>query len=502
MTGALQIGRPRLAIAAGAALVGALALAAVLALQNAGYKGWIVLAAAGLLPAIAAATGRPKEMLLFGWVVSLTYNRQYYLFEGLVGYQGLEGPYVMVADLCMAGLFGLWLWERIQRRPAETMRSAPLWPWYLPFAAACFLSIFDAARPDWAAFEMFRIVKIGLVLFYVRRNFGRREWRLTLVALTAAACFQSAVGIKEIGTGQAGVFGSQLAAADSPDFIEHFENGAFTAGVRGQGTLAHPPYLSCYLLLVLPVLLAVSLTAPRRRAAIAATAFLLSAGGLASTMSRLPAVLACLEVALVLAALVLLRQVAVQRAIGIAALGLLLVALCVLPFRNKIVDRATGDFQESVELRRDGLRASLAAIADRPLTGFGLNNTAFYLPKYFPDMAWGLVTEEFAAHTLHLRAPIALGNGLLHVVEETGVLGFLGFLILIAGAFVSGFRSVARTAGEHRAVCLALMAGMGAVLCEQVIDAPLWVDSVLYTFVLYIGMLNVGGGLFEKGRAA
>ncbi|HEV2446174.1 MAG TPA: O-antigen ligase family protein [Candidatus Sulfopaludibacter sp.] len=493
----------QLATLASAGLVGAGMLVAVLRLQEASYKAWVVLIAIAVAPTVLAVIGRPKELLLFGWVFSLTYNRQYFIFEPLVGYQGTEGPYVLLSDVCLAGLFGLWLYERMMRRTTESARSAPLWPWYLPFATVCFLSIFDAARPEWAAFEMIRIVKIGLVLYYVRHNFGRKEWYVTLAALGAAACFQSAVAIKEMVTGKQGLIGLSQPDIGVPGLIEHFEGGAFTGGVRGSGTMAHPPYLSCYLLLVIPVLLAVSLSAARRRRALAAaTGFLLASGGLAATLSRAPWVIACLQAVLVLGAMVLLRQVAVQRALAALILGSFVLLIALVPYRDKLMERLTGDFKESMQFREDGLRASLAAIEDRPILGFGLNNTAVYLGQYMPEMEWGLSTEEFASRELHLRAPITLGNGFLHVLEETGVLGFLGFLLLVLGAFVTGFRAMARTAGEPRAVCFALMVGILGALAEQVVDAPLWVDPVLFTFVLFIGMLNVAGALFGNGAGS
>src|SRR5712692_2488479 len=34
---------------------------------------------------------RPKETFLFGWVFSLTYNRQYFVFDGLLGNNGMQG---------------------------------------------------------------------------------------------------------------------------------------------------------------------------------------------------------------------------------------------------------------------------------------------------------------------------------------------------------------------------------------------------------------------------
>jgi O-antigen ligase len=212
-------------------------------------------------------------------------------------------------------------------------------------------------------------------------------------------------------------------------------------------------------------------------------------------------VLSCLEILAVFGALVFLRMVSLQRALGCVILGSCFLLTALVPFQDKIVKRLTGDFEDSVQFRENGVRASLAAIAERPMLGFGLNNTACYLVKYLPEFDWALSTEQFATRVLHLRAPISLGNGFLHLLEETGILGFLGFVVLVFGALVSGVRSVARTVGEPRAVCCGLMIGMLGVLGEQFVDTPLWVDPVLFTFVLFIGMLNVAGVLFPKAGA-
>ena len=475
-------------------------LAAVLQLQDAPYKSWAVLVGIAVMPTVMVVTGRPKEILLFGWVLALTYNRQYYVFESLVGYNGTQGPYVLLSDVCLAGLFGWWLFERIFRRPDDRPRGAPLWPWLFPFAAICLLSTFEADRPDWGLYEMIRIGKIGLILYYVRRNFGRREWSITLAALGCAVFFQSAVAIKEVITGKAGVLGIASDTSAAPAFVQNFEAGGFTGMVRGMGTLAHPPYLACYLLLLLPVLLALAFTAPRRRAAMFAAAFLAGCGGLAATLSRGPWMLAAVEMVLVIAGLVLLRQVALQRALGLVIVGGFVLMLALLPVKDKLMNRITGDFSESLRYREQGTRAAWNAIDDHPLLGLGLNNTELHFVKYLPEMDWALVTEDFATHTLHLRAPVALGNGFLHVAEETGLLGLGAFLFFVVGALGVGMRSLARTGGEHRAVCLGLMVGILGALGEQFVDTPLWVDPNLYTFALSIGLLSVAAPLFSRGR--
>jgi O-antigen ligase len=491
---------PKAALFTAAAAIGIGWLLVVLQLQNAGYKAWVLVLAVLALGIIIAVTRRPKELLLFGWVFSLTYNRQYFVFEPLVGYNGTAGPYVILADACLIGLLGWWLFEHLFRRTKEGPTPAPAWPWYLPFAAVCFLSVFAAVRVDWSLYEFVRILKMGLVLFYVRHNVRGREWRIVLAALACAVCFQSAVAIKEITTGRLGVIGlSKVAGA--PDLVEeNFAGGKFT-GVRGMGTLAHPPYLACYLLLVLPLLLALTYGVKERGRAVAfGFAFLLGCGGLVATLSRWPWIVAALQTALLLAGLVWLRLVSFRRAAGFLVLGVTVTAAGLLPFNDKIIARFTGDFTESVQWREQGTQASLAAIADHPLLGFGLNNTSLYIHAYMPEMEWGLESDEFASRTLHLRAPVALANGFLYVVEQTGILGAIGFLILVAGGISAGIRALAQTADECRAICLGLMIGILGALIEQLVDAPLWVDTNLYTFTLYLGLLNNAPVIFGAGN--
>jgi len=477
-------------------------LAIVLQLQDATYKMWVIVIVMALVPAALVISKRPKEVLLFGWVFSLTYNRQYYVFERVVGYNGTQGPYVMLPDVCLIGLFAYWMYERLVGKPDDTPRGAPLWPWFAPFAAICFLSIFPSERPDWGFYEMLRIAKMGLVLFYIRRNFGRREWMVSLAALALAVSFQSAVGIKELITGKAGVIGAEQVGGDV-SFLKHFAQGAFTSGiVRGQGTLSHPPYLACYLLMVIPVLLALALTASsRRRALLYGLAFLLGCGGLASTLSRAPWLLAAVQIVLVVIIMVVKGRFPLQRALGLGIVGSCILGVALIPVRGKLMARLTGDFTESVNYREEGIEASWTVIQKYPLLGLGLNNTELYFVKYMPDMDWALSTEDFATRTLHLRAPIVLGNGLLHVAEETGLLGLAAFIFLIIGTFVVGIRSASVTTDECWPACVGIMLGIMGALGEQFVDAPFWIDSVLFTFALYVGMLSVAAPLFRRTPA-
>jgi putative inorganic carbon (hco3(-)) transporter len=486
-----------------AAGVGLAALAGVIALEGSDYKVWVVAMAAVLSLPLLVVLKRARVILLFCWVFALSYNRQYFVFESLVGYQGTSGPYVMLADICLAGLLGLWLYDRTRRGPAAAIGRS-FWPWFLPFAAACFLSVFVADRTDWALFEMLRIVKMGVLLAYIRHNFGRAEWMTCVLALSLAISFQSAVAIKEVATQKQGVIGSQDLAEESgeEDLASHFEGGKFYGMIRGVGTLAHPPYLACFLLLGMPPLLALALTARRRRAMLCGIAFLIACGGMVCTMSRFPAILAVGQIVVVVVALAGMRILPVKHALGVTILTLFIAALAVLPFEKKIMDRMKGDFDESVQYRWDGFDAAVSAIEDHPFLGLGLNNTKLHFHKYLPAFDWAFSTEDFATHLLHLRAPVAFSNGFLFIGEQTGVIGFVAFLIFVGGALVTGVWATARTSGEPRVICLGLVVGMLGALGEQIIDTPLWVDPNLYIFTLFAGMVCVAPQIFAEPRAS
>jgi O-antigen ligase len=230
-------------------------------------------------------------------------------------------------------------------------------------------------------------------------------------------------------------------------------------------------------------------------------AFLLACGGLVCTYSRFPVFLAVAQIAIVLAALAGMRILPVKQALGMTVLALFIAGLAVIPFEQKIMDRVKGDFDESVRYRTEGAHASLSAIEDHPFFGMGLNNTKLYFHRYLPEFDWAFSTEDFATHFLHLRAPVAFGNGFLFIAEQTGVIGFAAFLVFIAGALVTGVRAIADTPGQPRVICLGLVVGMLGALGEQIIDTPLWVDPNLYLFTLFAGMLCVAPQIFAEPRA-
>lgn len=463
----------------------------------------LAIVAAGLVALCVAALGtrRPKLVLLFAWIVSLTYNRQYFTFEAFAGNNGAQGPYWIIADLFLLLLLVLWAYERVVLKRVSRTNAAPAHLFFLPLAFAGLVSALGADRPDWALYELVRAVKVLVILLYVRANFTREEWVTSAVALTLAAVMQAGLGTAEVATkrsGLMGVLGFSQPAADLPEELQQ-EN--FYGWHRATGTMNHPPNLACYLLLILPLPLAFALTATDQRVrTLCALAGLVALVGLACTLSRWPWVLAAGQIALLVLALTWTGLLPVQRTLGLAAVGTFVALVTILPLSNFIVDRMTRDLSRSVEFRENENKVAMAMFADHPLTGVGLNNYILHLAKYGSEMVWALDNPDIAVKRLRVRFIAAPQNGFLLPLAEMGIAGLCAFLFYLAGVVALGVRAVAHSDGWRRPAVIGLLIGILGVVAQQVVDYSFWVDPVFYSFALVAAMLATAPVLTTQAR--
>ncbi len=433
---------------------------------------------------------RPKEVFLFGFLFSLTYNRQFFVLQGWAN-SGMQGPYIIVADIFLLALFATWLYESAVLKIPSKPLGGRLWPWYVPFAAACILSLFVAARMDWTAFELIRVLKVGLLLWYCRYNLKRREWWICAAGIGTALSAQSVLGILEVTFKKSGVmwlFGGGTAENIVP---EAFSEEAFYGFRRATATMNHPPNLACYLLLTIPLVAALGLThSDRRWRYVSALATLLGLTCLGCTMSRWPWALMVGMLAILIVGLAWLRCITIKRAIAVIALAGVVGSGVGLILADRIYERFTGDFSKSVEQRKKGNQAALDMLVDNNvLLGVGLNNYRIHMLKYEPEAAW-VDENEFIAVQSHLRFIAGPLNGFLLVLSEEGVLGLTTWLIYVFGITIVAFRAISITTGYRRAAMLGLLIGFAGVIAQEAVDYSYWVDPILYTATIIVGMLN------------
>ena len=446
--------------------------------------------------AVAAVSRHGRSVFLFAWVLSLTYNRQFWSFAPIVGDHGAFGPYWMVSDLLLLLLLLLWVADAAILKRPQRVQAGRFLPWYGPFAVVAALSVLGAAEPAWAIGDLVRVAKLGLVLMYFRYNVGPREWWVVVAALGTALAAQSVLGILEVLSGRTGVlwiFGLQeTEAREALGFEELF--GGWT---RATGTLAHPPYLAAFMLLTVPIFCSLALTLKdRRNHWLCAGVAVLGLVGLCCTLARLAIVLMMLQLILLVGALTRRGMLPLTRALAAGAGAGLVLGVLGTVSADLIHDRLTRDLGPSVDQRVEEYRVAIDMLSDHPLLGVGLNNYAAHMQRYGSRVAWGIERRwhEASLRVTHMRLLAGPLNGFLYVATVTGLLGLAAFLWLAAGGLIlAGRAAAAHPHAPVRAVCLGSMVGMVGMYLHQALSYDIWVDTVISVWIVMIGLAGCAG---------
>ena len=451
-----------------AALVGLCACAAVVQLQGLSRQRIGLGLLALVVVVIALLSRQTKVVLLFAWVLSVGHYRRY----ELPAIAGVEGLYCLPADFCLLALYGWWAYELIVLKRPLAPQGPAFWRWGALWAVVLVVSAAQADDLWRSAGEFFRILEVLLILLFCRYNLGRRQWWSCAVALGLSACLQGAVGVLQVTTGK---------------LLPPQEEGAW---IRAFGTMNHPNVLATFLLLLSPMLLALLVGArrPGLRAACALgalPAFL----GLGLTLSRWPWALALMQTALVLTGFMLMGSLRLKQVLGAIPVGAVILVILLLPVRQKVIDRLTGDLRDSIEFRSELGAMALQMVAQKPFFGVGLNNFTIQLvnhaPRYGPEAEQA--EEQIQKGT---RNPMVVHNLYLLLLAETGILGFAAFVLFILKALGRGIQAVRSSEGALRSASLGLLVGMIGSLGHMMTDFTLWFEPPLFSFALVAGMLN------------
>jgi O-antigen ligase len=211
--------------------------------------------------------------------------------------------------------------------------------------------------------------------------------------------------------------------------------------------------------------------------------------GLACTLSRWPWALTMLQIGLILVTLTAMRLLSAQRAIGLSVVAAFAGAMTLLPMSNFIYERITRDLKASLDHRAKDRRVALEIFGESPLLGVGLNNYSAHVIKYDPEMEWALENEDVARTMMNVRVFAALHNFYLFLLAESGIIGLTALLFFFFGVVRTGARAVRATDGNYKPACLGLLLGILGVLAQGFVDFSLWIEPILYSFVLAIALL-------------
>jgi O-antigen ligase len=408
-----------------------------------------------------AITRQFRRAMIFGWVLSQSYFRTFSPAGDPVSLTSFD-PYLTVSDFFLLALLGVAVWERVFLMQKRTPRGPAMWLWALPFFLTALLSTANAERFDWAAFEIFRLAKLLLVLILLRRLIRSSfDWWLAIAALATSGCLQALFGLFQLATHTA----ITLAGESAP---------------RALGSMGHPNTFSSYLELIWPVcgILALTPGAPKRRWPAAAASVLMLVG-IAVAQSRAVWIVAAGQTMLLLAGAAGLRLVPVKRALGLAIVFFVTGSLTLAPFAPQIERRLFSNLRESVEFRDAFDALALRMYLDRPWIGGG--------PRQFP--------LRFAPHARELYGsladkvpPFPVHNFYLLEMVEYGPFGLGAFLAFIVAVYVYAARRL-RSPPAVRAATFGICVGIAGILVHQLSELVLILDPNLYTFGTMVALL-------------
>ena len=468
---------------AGLVLAGIVCAAGVAVLPELGLKVMVGLAAIAGAVTLAVGLGRPREVLLAAYIAALSYNRQYFSFDAILGDSGTQGLYWIVADPVLAMLLLSSLVARDDTAGDHAPLGAVLLP-ILPFLFVCCVSSMMATRPDWAANDTYRVIKFAILLAWLHWNMNRSLWLTAIVTLAVVGLLQSLLGLTQVLLkGEASLLAMAGLATQTGGIETEIEN-------RARGTLGHPNMFAPYLLMLVPAAFGMALFTRQRLLCLVGLGLtVIGLVGVFVSKSRAP--IALLGFALVLVAItaVYMRALSVRVFLGAAIILTAIGALAILPLLEQIIERIQGDLVSSVTFRSDFNTAATLIWNDHPIWGIGPNNLNLDLRRHFPLLA-DLVrdTEQFR-DAGNARSP-TVHNVYYLMLAETGLLGLAAFLFLVGASLTRAVGAAARTEGAVRGLCIGIAIGLFAQFLQQMVDFSLWYDVCWFTFAILLAIVG------------
>jgi O-antigen ligase len=386
----------------------------------------------GLLFAVIA-WWRPSLGVL-GLLVSLP------LITVEVGFGDVEKTF-STDKLALGAVAAAWLVRRAGLPAAWPLARVPAVRAWMVFLGVVSLSVIGGGlAPDqiWGAAKQL----VYALVFVAALDVFSREPRLVKPALAGAGVAGGVVGFLALVEWLARKLGVAVPLA--------FKEGTMVDESFGS-TVAHMNFLSGYVILLLPLLVALAVTAGRRTraVAVAGAAVMLLALVYANSIGAWIGLTAAAVLAAVLAA----RSSLPGRG------RLLVAAMCagvMLAGVGVGIRKFPGE-SYSVPVRVAAYRIGLAAIAERPLLGFGSNGYRRESSR-LERQIYGRMLGFHYAHE-----PLSAHSSYLDVGVERGLPGLAAFLAVLLAVLVPGSRAALRAADpERRVLLLGLVAGLTA----------------------------------------
>ncbi len=361
------------------------------------------------------------------------------------------GPVKLTTSAALIGiLLIVWL-VRLGLPDPPPLRTTPLDMPVLFFVGATMLSLFGlTGHVDEQLVGLLKALG-GFLLFFLASQIVRAWSDLWLVIGAVLA-----TGLLQAGTLSVQVLsGSQIVSEQT----------------RAAGTLVQPNLFAGYLVLTIPLLVAIGVAFRQRWASFpTAVATLILSIALVATLSR-SGWLGLLAGTLLLGVLLGERRWRIA-AIAVTVAAVLLIAGLVGPIGDRLAPHASGPW-EMLLSRWSVWMAAVGMTAHHPVFGVGVSNFQYFYPLHSGD--------QFGLNHAH--------NLFLNIAAERGLPALLAFGILVVALFQTLLR-VLRTAGTvmDRALVAGLVASLAAYLVHSIFEVSYYDYKVLLLFWLLLAV--------------
>ncbi len=380
------------------------------------------------------------------WEIPLQLDKYLMFRESDSELGALAGINISVTTVALVILYTAWLFRAAAHR-ARNRQPVILGIPMLAYVAFVALSILAASVPILAVFDLFLLVQAYALFFYLaNRIHDRYDLVFCLMVLVVTLLTQSIL-----------VFG--LAALGASAHGQRYDFGPLSLSVwadgRVAGTLVSAVVCGSVMAFLWVPTLALTLTLKHRHLWL--LAFVTTGAGLLAvilTQTR-GAILNIAIGGMIVGLPMLVRGWLPKWTIYAVLLGGL---LCAYPLGRVVSDRVLGDDNGSAESRKHLSLIAVEMIKDHPIFGYGAGNCHLAAQKY-ADQSTYRAEWYYTIHCKYLLTWV-----------ETGIFGFVSFLVLLGNAFRYGIRSWNSSDRLLATLGLALTAGLAGTMLHMIVD--------------------------------
>lgn len=411
----------------------------------------------------------PEHWLFTLLVLSLSFAARLRLFSSQIHQGGAEGALAPL-DFPLLALAALYLLDNLKHKN---------WKWgRVEFALALWgiLMLPSLLVAPNAAFSIYELIRLGKVFLLIAciRCFIRTPQRAVFVAylLLAVILLQSTLGLMQFALNRSlGLFA--LGEADSVFLDTSIGEGSSRVG----GTLGHANNLALFLELLLPLCFSILLSTDIRPRLRTLALIVLTLGTITIILTQSRSGWLAFVVALTTVVLFQVRNRyfwTKGKLLTLSALSLVAIASLWLLW-DKIYLRLTASSPYSFLFRRNLLAIAWQMVQDSPLIGTGLNNFVLNVPNY---LTANIINQGYPVHNIYFL-----------IVAETGIFGFVGFIIVLLAIFRTSRQAARQHVGVLAAMARGLLAGIVAVLVHGLLGWGWRLDVVNILFWFIVGYL-------------